>query len=167
MSNKITLDLDSPDDISRLRKIIGVSAADQPRVEPATKPAWAPGPGGSGEWILAVAPDDFREHPIPYPVPRIVDVPDIYAPGMDQFSAVNNRTKRSVYESKGFLPVPESGSVTCPESEYVRLMDRYNQERLRSKKPGLPVKPNEIPGPWGNLKGEPRVKAKESGSGRA
>lgn len=150
--NTITLDLDNPEDIARLRAILGVQTRPEPRVIPATLPKWAPGRDGKGEWVLQVAEDDFREHPVPYPIPRIVDVPDIHADGMDQFSAWNTATKKSIYESKGYLEPPEPGSVTCPREEYVRLMDRYNGDQKRSKKPGHPVTPDAIPGPWGNAK---------------
>ena len=163
MSNNITIDLDDAEQVAKLRSALGIRAPGRvARVEPATIPMWSPGKDGKGEWILQVAEGDFREHPVPYPIPRIVDVPDIHADGMDQFSAFNNNTKRSVYESKGYLPVPAPGSVKCPDSEYVRLMDRYNSERTYDKKPGLPVTPDAIPGPWGNAK-----KPKEPTSGRA
>lgn len=165
--NTVVLDLDNQEDLAKLRAILGVQPRPSPRVIPATIQKWAPGKDGKGEWTLAVAEDDFRPQPIPYPQPRIVDVPDIHADGMDQFSAWNTTTKKSIYESKGYLEPPAPGSVVCPQSEYVRLMERYNDEQKRSKKPGLPITPDAIPGPWGNVKAAPAAPAKKDASGRA
>lgn len=153
----------SEEQIAALRAALGLPPLAKTRVEPATKLQWAPGKDGTGEWVLAVAEDDFADPPSPYPVPRVVAVPDIYASGMDQFSAVNNTTKRSVYESKGLRAVPAPGSVQCPPSEYVRLMDRFNNERILDKKKPVPITPDAIPGPYGNAK----PAEKKGASGRA
>lgn len=155
--NTITLDLDDPQEIAKLRSLLGVKQRAEPRIIPATVQRWAPGKNGTGEWVLAVADDDFREHPVPFPVPRLVDVPDIYADGMEQFSAWNTTTKKSIYESKGYLEPPAPG-VVCPRDEYIRLMDAYNSDQKKAKKPTLPVTPDAIPGPWGNVKAEPKKK---------